>query len=224
LAKRLARFGDFPQLTADRRLIAWKFLAEYPLNLPAPELSIFVTGLTDTNHFVRSAASAALHRSFAQGMKVERDVAFRVLFPLSSSHMSAQQSDLTGSRPGTPYAWHMHNEGIAEALRNLLNGLDPKREVIPLYTLEMGHIPARVGAANELARNPRMPERTVPLLIANLTSTNRAVIEGCAVALGAYGSAAESAVPHLEKLLEHPRERIRVASSNALESINRRVK
>lgn len=215
VSDRISRFANIPQLAADRRLIAWKFLAEYPLTLDDPRLAIFISGLTDTNRVIRVSAIMALRRGIGQ-MSLDKDETFRALYPLSSLHQSAQPPN--ENAPRTTYSGYWFAP-VADQLRDLLVRLDPARELLPLYTLEMGQIPARVGAAEELAQRPRLPERAVPLLVANLGSSNRSVIERCAVALAGYGPEAAPAVPRLQELLDHPRERVRVAASNSLAAI-----
>jgi len=211
-AKRLSSF--FPNLSANRQLIAWTFLRDYPVRLGDSTLSIFHCGLTNKNRRVQTAAAQAFGQQLRSGMKVDKDVALRLLYPLSSYALSGAFDEPRYGGDG--FVW---GAPMPEQVRNIVDGLDPRRDLIPLYTLEMGVVHARVGAAEELARNPRYPERAVPLLITNLGSTNRSVIESCACALGAYGPQAQSALPALQLVLEHPRERIRVAASNAISSI-----
>lgn len=213
-AERLARF--LPNLTAHKQRIAWEFLHDFPIAIVDPELTFFSTGLTNSDPWVQRWAAAALRRHLDSGMAWDTDDLLRVLFPLSSY---ATDPDVPAEKH-YPYAGAV---GIppAEQLRSIIDSRDPGRDLIPLYTLELGIMSARSGAAEELARNPRHPQRAVPLLTTNLGSTNRAVIERCANALGAYGVDALPALPALQRLLEHPRERIRHAASNAIASITR---
>ena len=202
LGKRLAPWVQLPSLTTDRRLIALSFLAEFPIPIHDPYLTLFAAALTNKGP-ERFAASMALYSGLLRGMKVEKDHVLRLVFPLRSG----------GSDPSLSGAWAVEAE--------IIDLVDRDRDLIPLYTLEMGHIPARVGAAMELTEKPRHSERAIPLLITNLTSTNRSVQEQCALALGAYGAEARSALPALTLLLEHPKDRVRTAASNAVATIKR---
>jgi hypothetical protein len=214
LGQRLSRFVNLPALTADHRQIAWSFLAEFPVLMEDPDLAIFLPGLTHTNVNIRLSAAAALARQLQAGMKIEKDKAMRLLFPASSYHIAAEQSiELHRS---FSYSGLQPSE---QQIRSIIDGIDPRRDLIPLYTLEMGHIAARVGAAMELTEKPRYTERAIPLLINNLSSSNRSVQEKCAVALGAYGAKSRAALPALTNLLDHPKERVRLAASNAIVAI-----
>jgi hypothetical protein len=213
LGRRLARFVDVP-LTANHQFIAWSFLGDFPTLIEDPELKIFLPGLTNNDAQIRQMASRALGRQIRAGMKVDKDKVIRLLFPASSYYIAADPlPDYQG-----PFGYN-GRPPLNQEIRSIIDGIDPRRELIPLYTLEMGQIPARVGAAMELMDRPRLPERAIPLLITNLSSTNRSVQEKCALALGAYGFEARAALPVLSNLLEHPKERVRAAASNAITAI-----
>jgi hypothetical protein len=105
------------------------------------------------------------------------------------------------------------------SLDGCIRQLDPQYLYRPLLVLELGPGPERVGAAMNLADFPRFPERAIPLLITNLNSTNRAVQQNCALALGKFGAQARPALPALTNLLNHPKDFVRGAASNAITSI-----
>jgi hypothetical protein len=214
LGRRLARFVDVPSLTANHQFIAWCFLSDFPMLIEDPDLQIFLPGLTNNDAQIRQMASRALGRQIRAGMKVDKDKVIRLLFPASSYYIAADPlPDYQG-----PFGYN-GRPPLNQEIRSIIDGIDPRRELIPLYTLEMGQIPARVGAAMELMDKPRLPKRAIPLLISNLSSTNRSVQEKCALALGAYGFEARAALPVLSNLLAHPKERVRPAASNAITAI-----
>ena len=215
LGRRLSRFVDLPSLTRDHRMLAWSFLSEFPVLIDDPDLVIFFPGLTNSEPRIRDVAALALGRQIRAGMKVEKDKIIRHLFPVSAYHMASDQS--MEYQRSFSYSGSLPSE---QQIRSIIDALDPARDLIPLFTLEFGHIHARVGAAMELTDKPRYPARAIPLLITNLTSTNRSVQERCAQALAAYGPEARSALPSLTNLLQHPRERVRLAASNAIVSID----
>ena len=97
--------------------------------------------------------------------------------------------------------------------------IDPDWRHRHLITLEFGPEADRVGAAWALGNETFAPEKAVPLLVANLSSTNRALVENCAIALGKYGPPAAPALPVLTNLLAHPKLAIRSAVSNAVTEI-----
>ena len=208
LLTQLQRFFDRPDLTANRRLIALTFLAEFPLPIEDPKLTLFAPMIVSTNSREKEMSLWAVERLVHRGMKLDTNSVLRMLFPLSSF-----SSVTTASYPRS-----MSHSSIADGI---IKYLDPHRDLIPLYTLEIGPVPARVGAAMELTEKPRHPERAIPLLITNLASTNRSVIETCVLALGAYGPQARAALPTHTNLLQHPRERIRLATSNTIAAIQR---
>ena len=216
LGRRLSRFVDLPSLTRDHRMLAWSFLSEFPMLINDPDLAIFFPGLTNPEPRIRDVAALALGRQIRAGMKVDKDKIIRHLFPVSAYHHMASDQSMEYKRSFS-YSGPVPSE---QQIRSIIDALDPRRDLIPLYTLEMGHIHARVGAAMELTDKPRYPARTIPLLISNLSSTNRSVQERCAQALAAYGAEARSALSSLTNLLQHPRERVRLAASNAIVSIN----
>ena len=215
LGQRLSRFANLPVLAADHRLIAWTFLSEFPVMIEDPNLAILLNGLTSTEPRIRELAASATRRQLEAGMRVDKDKTMRLLFPFSSYHFTSEQP--TEHYRSFSYSGRMPSE---QEISSIIDRIDPQRDLIPLYTLEMGHMAARVGAAMELTQKPRHTERAVPLLTANLASTNRSVQERCAAALSAYGSKARPALPALTNLLDHPRERVRLAASNAIVAIN----
>ena len=89
-----------------------------------------------------------------------------------------------------------------------------------LSTLALSSPADRVGAAWALGNSTHAPDKAVPLLMQDLNSTNRALIENCALALGKYGAPAHPALPLLSNLLDHPRPAIRSAASNAIRDIS----
>jgi len=216
LGRRLSRFVDLPSLTRDHRMLAWTFLSEFPVLIDDPDLAIFFPGLTNSEPRIRDVAALALGRQIRAGMKVDKDKIIRHLFPVSAYHQMASDQSMEYVKSFS-FSGPLPSE---QQIRSIIDALDPRRDLIPLYTLEMGHIHARVGAAMELADKPRYPARAIPLLITNLASTNRSVQERCAQALAAYGAEARPALPSLTNLLQHPRERIRLAASNAIVSID----
>lgn len=216
LGTHLQRFIDRPDLTANRRLIALSFLAEFPLPIEDPKLTLFAPIFAGTNSVEKGMALATVSRLVNRGMKWDTDAALRMLFPLSS--FSGASNHSVGPRFSGIYFFPGNPRDSADLI---IRSIDPHRDLIPLYILEMGEVPARVGAAMELAEKPRHPERAIPLLITNLASTNRSVIENCVLALGAYGPQARAALPTLTNLLQHPRERIRLATSNTIAAIQR---
>ena len=104
-------------------------------------------------------------------------------------------------------------------LYNAILLIDPDWRHRHLLTLELGPEADRVGAAWALSNTPTEPEKAIPLLMANLSSTNRALIENCAIALGKYGPPAEPALPLLTNLFTHRKLAIRMAASNAISQI-----
>lgn len=212
----LQRFIDRPDLTVNRRLIAMSFLTEFPLPIEDPKLTLFATMFAGTNLMEKGMALATVSSLVNRGMKVDTDTALRMLFPISS--LSSVTNVSTRHRFSELYFFYGDSRTSAD---RIIDAIDPRRDLVPLYILEMGPAPARVGAAMELREKPRHPERAIPLLVTNLSSTNRSVIENCVLALGAYGPQARAALPTLTNLLQHPRERIRLATSNTIVAIQR---
>lgn len=207
--------ADHLNLSADRRLIAWRFLAEYPVGSANELLPFFAQAISSTNLSDLHLMTMAVSRALGNATNVNIDALLRVLMPLKYNLQSA------GTQPphNSPFPVFF---SPSYSIDHAIERVDPNRMFRPLYILELGPTPERVGAAMELAEFPRMPERAVPLLTANLTSTNRSVQEQCAVALGKFGDKASNALPALDKLLAHPRERVRFAASNAIVEIQRK--
>lgn len=209
LQLRLAPY--FPKINANRRQIALSFLANNRLDSGSELFPFVARALTNSNSTERLIAAAAMARIARTTNNIDADAALRALLPLSY--------ELNDSSPviaATGVRLYNLNYEIDRAIEEI----DPQRIFHPLLVLELGPLPNRVGAARELAELPRMPERAVPLLIANLSSTNRSVQEACAIALAKYEAQALPALPTLSNLLSHPRPRIRAAASNALSVIN----
>lgn len=78
----------------------------------------------------------------------------------------------------------------------------------------------KVGAAIFFRDAPVLPEKVVPLLMRGLDSTNCALIERCAQALGAYGVHSVETLPKLSNLVSHPRPYVAKAAIEAIEKIN----
>lgn len=197
LGERLMKHDfHYPQLTADRRSMGWSFLAEYPIPVAGSELfPHFATVVANgTGADLRNAARVMV-RFMHSGKNIEVEAALRALMPL---HYRMRET--TGPSPLTGFSWPS-----AHDLESCIELADPQRVFRPLLVLEIGPTPDRVRAARELKDYPRIAARAVPLLIANLGSTNRAVQEHCALALGAYGEKARAALPPLTHLLAHPR-------------------
>jgi hypothetical protein len=210
LGQRLRAYNaDHLNLSVDRRALAWDFLSEFPIGA-GNELLPYVRAATNsTNQLHVIQAVVAFVRNLRSAKNVDVEEAMRFLMPLKYQLGSSQ-----GFGPYYRFSsWSHELEGAIESL-------DPQRLLRPMYVLEFGPIPERVGAAMELTSLPRMPERAVPLLIANLLSTNRSVQEQCANALSKYGAAARDALPSLTNLLTHPRARLRLAASNAIVAIH----
>lgn len=214
LGEKLGKYNaDHLNLRVNRRLIAWQFLAEFPVGSASELLPYFAQAIDSTNQADLALMARAVARSLEGATNVDVDAVLRVLMPLKYNPQlpGAQARQYS---PLSPVYF-----SPAYSIDHAIERVDPNRMFRPLYVLELGPTPERVGAAMELADFPRMPERAVPLLIANLASTNRSVQEHCAVALGKFGEKASNALPAIEKLLTHPRERVQLAASNAIIAI-----
>lgn len=214
LGERLLKYDfHYPQLMADRRSMGWSFLAEFPIPISGSELfPYFATVVTNGNRTDLQNAARVMMRVIHSGNNIEVEPVLRALMPL---HYRMQET--SGAAPvSVGFSWPS-----AYDIGHCIEMADPQRIFRPLLVLEIGPMPDRVGAARELREYPRMAERAVPLLIANLGSTNRSVQEHCALALGEYGEKAHAALPALSNLWAHPKERVRVAASNALVRIKR---
>jgi hypothetical protein len=213
LQVRLAAKGYyFPRITEDRRLIAWKFLAHSGIEVSSDLLPFFATLTKNATNVHRTElpyAGMVLGRMFRNATNVNVEVALGALMPL--------KYQLWGTVPGPLLNGPSY---LQQSVERYIDYVDPGRIYRPLCVLELGPEAERVGAAMELADYPRLAERAVPLLTANLGSTNRTVQENCAKALGRYGGKARMALPALTNLLEHPRERVRLAASNAIVEIS----
>lgn len=97
--------------------------------------------------------------------------------------------------------------------------LDPTGCIRNLLHLESTNDAAKVGAAMLFRDSPVMPERVVPLLIKILTSSNRALLERSAQALGSYGAQSKPALPLLTNLSHHPRPAVSRAALSAIDRI-----
>ena len=75
------------------------------------------------------------------------------------------------------------------------------------------------GAAITLGRLRLEPQLVVPALERNLSSTNLAIRNCSALALGEYGENAKSALPDLLLLLHDPIEKIRTTATNSITRI-----
>ena len=201
----------FPRLTANRRNIALSFLGQFSVERSEELFPLIANAISNKNTLDQRIASAALVRIAGSGKNIDVDTPLRALLPISYS-MKGEHFHVSGG------GFYFSN--VKYDVDRAIEAIDPHRVYHPLIVLELGPLPNRVGAARELTDFPRMPERAVPLLIANLSSTNRSVQEQCAIALGNYESKAKPALPALSNLLSHPRERLRVAASNAISRIN----
>lgn len=105
------------------------------------------------------------------------------------------------------------------SLQHVLDVLDAHYSIRSLVILERGEEPAKVGAAKRVIEDPVMARRALPLLIKNLQSSNRSVIEACANSLATYGPAASNALPYLSNYLSHPKAYVSGAASNAIARI-----
>jgi HEAT repeat protein len=79
------------------------------------------------------------------------------------------------------------------------------------------------SAALFFREHPVNAPKIVPLLRTCLTSTNASLVEQCALALGAYGSAAREALPELTTLSRTPKVRVSSAALNAISAIEEAV-
>jgi hypothetical protein len=198
---------DFPRITADRRSIALTFLTRSPFDPKIDLTPILVPMLINLNEPDLLMAAQLISRTTQRVNNIDVTVALRALLPVSYRYEAVEAKQLGFS------SYNKFQIDLA------VGKLDPDRLYRPLVVLELGPIPNRVGAARELAENPRLADRAILLLIANLTSTNRSVQEHCALALAAYGTQANLALPALSNLLTSSRERVRLAGSNAIASI-----
>jgi hypothetical protein len=205
-----SRGYDFPRLTANRRSIAWQFLARYPMEIGPDALPLFAMVVTNGSPQDAFYASQAVARLFNTLDQVDVEAGLRVLLPL--------YHDLQ-SMPGRYSPLATTESFLAMKISACIEKLDPQSLYRPLLNLELGPAPARVDAALNLAYFPRFPERAIPLLTSNLNSTNHSVQEYCARALGKYGPQARPALPALTNLLTHPPDFVRRAASNAITSI-----
>ena len=200
----------FPRIAANRRKIALTFLGQFSVEGSGQLFPLIVTVVSNKNAVDQRLAAAALARIALTGKNIDVDTALRALLPISYGMKDEFETRALGY-----YIWNVKYD-----VDRAIERIDPQRVYHPLIVLELGPLPNRVGAARELEAFPRMPERAVPLLIANLSSTNRSVQEHCAITLGSYREQAKPALPALSNLLSHPRERLRVAASNAISNIN----
>jgi len=208
--------ADYLQWSADRKMMALQFLTEFPLGAIDELLPMAARELANTNRSYAMLYVGALTRNVAAAENIDADETLRVLMPLKYNASVLAGGVGNSGSIRIPFYSFGSNYEIDRAIERV----DPDRKHVPLYMLEFAPLPDRVGAAMELAASPRLPERAVPLLVANLAVTNRSVQENCAVALGKFGGNARSALPALTNLLEHPRERVRTAASNAVVAIN----
>ena len=206
---RLTRSGyHFPKLTADRRSAAISCLAFYPTNLEDNLAPIIIPMLTNLHPGVLHSAARIIYRTAHHANDAQADAALRTLLPMSYRMGTVEVTSAV--------SFHSHAKFVID---QAIERLEPNRKHHPLVVLELGPMPNRVGAARELAGNPRLADRAIPLLVANLTSTNRSVQEHCAIALSAYGENAIPALPALSNLLTSSRPRVRIAASNAIVAI-----
>jgi hypothetical protein len=113
--------------------------------------------------------------------------------------------------------------GNWNSLQRVLDFADPQYWIRSLIILERGEEPAKVGAAKKVIEDPAIAQRALSLLITNLQSPNRGVIEACANSLASYGPAASNALPFLSNYLSHPKAYVSSAASNAIARITARV-
>jgi hypothetical protein len=210
LGERLRGYNaDYLNLSFDRRAIAWNFLSDFSIGAANELLPYVEAAIHSTNQVGLYRIAAAFNRNMQGAENVKVEEALRALMLLNYA-LKRSPVD-TGLQYSSIY-WNANIDGCIETL-------DPQRMLRPLFVLELGPEAERVGAAIELTQTPRMHSRAVPLLIRNLSSTNRSVQEQCANALSQYGKEAKVALPALSKLLGHPRERIRLAASNSIAAI-----
>jgi hypothetical protein len=215
LARKLQRLSfHVPSLSADHRKTAFFFLGDFPVTNSAQELFPLLISILRTNRdpWEASQVSRALERSVAPGLRDEPESALRIFLPLFETLKENDYDTVARYNPGG---------SPADSLRRIIDGLDPKRDLRPLLTLEFGPEAARVGAARELQERPRQPQRAVALLVRNLESTNGSVQQQCALALPSYGADAARALPALSNLLASRKPRVRAAAEKAIAALSR---
>ncbi|HEX7859228.1 MAG TPA: HEAT repeat domain-containing protein [Verrucomicrobiae bacterium] len=219
LGERLRQHNaDYLHWSVNRQSLAWSFLAEFPIDAGRELIPYFYLAKTNANERDYRIACIAMSSILSKGKNTDPDIALRVLMPLL--YESRDDSAAKVLRPTASPLWVGHLQFFSPySVERAIDTIDPQRTLRPLYILEIGPLPARVGAAMELADSPRLHERSVPLLIANLSCTNRSVQERCAIALGKYGPTAAPALPALSNLLAHPRPYVRKAASYAIVAI-----
>jgi hypothetical protein len=210
LHARLLRSGyHFPRITGDRRSIALSLLVHTQLDPQLDFAPMLVPILSNLNESDLLKAAQLISRTGPRTNEMDATPALRALLPVSYKYEAAEAR----------HTEYFFSSSTKIEIDRAIESLDPKRKFHPLIVLELGPLPNRVGAARELAENPRLADRAIPLLIANLTSTNRSVQEHCALALARYRAQATPALPALSNLLTSSRERVRLAASNAISSI-----
>ena len=85
--------------------------------------------------------------------------------------------------------------------------------------MESGQAPRQIAGAMFFREERILPERVVPLLSQSLASTNKALIEAAASALGEYGYKARSALPALSRLTNHPNRFVSGAAEKSVKKI-----
>jgi hypothetical protein len=209
LGERLRSYNaDYLNLSVDRRAVAINFLFEFPLGAANELRPHLEAAISSTNDIELLQIGSAFIRNLNGATDIAVEDALRVLMAFKYRFQGESPFGVPNFRPFTLF------EIDGAILR-----LDPQRIFLPLYVLEFGPVPERVGAAMELAAFPRLPDRAVPLLLNNLSSTNRSVQEQCAKALSQYGGQARIALPALTNLLSHSKPRVQIAASNAIAAI-----
>ena len=89
----------------------------------------------------------------------------------------------------------------------------------PLQPLTENSEYGQMSFLASLSESQKYPHRVLPILFKSFTSTNPAVLENRAQALGNYGALAADALPQLSNLMNHPKSYVRRAASNAIQTI-----
>lgn len=118
------------------------------------------------------------------------------------------------------WPYRQHPFGTVE---RVISNLDGDGFIQNLLYLEDGKPTEKPAAALYFRHKPRSPERVLPLLTSNLTSTASAnLLQSVCEALTAYGTNAAPALPALTNLLSHPKPAVREAAERAVGRIGGR--
>jgi HEAT repeat protein len=111
------------------------------------------------------------------------------------------------------------SEDVRTAAAFALNSVEPQDVPSLLYLLEHAPLAKRLGFCWMIGRRPEEAPKAVPVLIRCLNDPQPQICEAAAETLGKYGTQAVTAVPPLQKLLDHPKKYVRVSATNALQQI-----